>query len=53
MSNGVSSKGLFNYIFHHKLTKLHRFVQKSYEFYAMVNMNNIQVCVQYLKYLDK
>jgi hypothetical protein len=53
MFNGVSSRGLFNYIFHHKLTRLHRFLQKSYEFHAIVNMNKIQVCIQYLKYSNK
>jgi hypothetical protein len=26
---------------HHKLTKLHRFIQISHEFHAMVNMNDI------------
>lgn len=53
MSNGVSSRGLFNYIFHLKLTRLHRFVQELYEFHAMVNMNNIQECIQYLKYSNE
>jgi len=34
---------------HHKLTKIHKFIQKSHKFYVMVNMNEI-ICIQYFKY---